>query len=151
MLSNLARLLCVLLCIFGLSGCSAAIAPAQSSTKPGTTETGSPALEEQAKRAETAERATWTPGQLEAHFTRHGREGPYATTAEYDRAAREVILTGTAFTYVDRESRATRLGYYDARSNRFTSVTADARRITTFFHPDQRERYVRNLERSSYR
>jgi hypothetical protein len=108
------------------------------------------ATPDQANRARAAQQVTWAPGQLEAHFSKHGREGPYSTQAEYDRAAREVVIIGTPFTYVDRESRASRLGYYHAPSNRFISLTADARRITTFFHPDQRDRYVRNLERSTY-
>jgi pyocin large subunit-like protein len=96
-------------------------------------------------------RATWAPGQLTAHFDKHGRERPYRTAQEYDAAARETIKGGTYFTYVDRESDAERIGFYDKGGNRFTGLTRDGNRITTHFRPDRGEAYVRGLERSSYR
>ena len=95
--------------------------------------------------------ATWAPGQLEAHFRKHGREGPYRGAAEYDAAARETIRRGAMFTYVDRETGAPRLGFYEQPTNRFTGLTRDGGRITTHFRPDRGEAYVRGLERSTYR
>ena len=95
--------------------------------------------------------ATWARGQLDSHFSKHGREGPYRSVAEYDAAARETIRIGTFFTYVDRESNAPRAGFYDKQSNRFTGLTQDGARITTHFRPDRGETYVRRLERSTYR
>jgi pyocin large subunit-like protein len=108
-------------------------------------------------RAATSERerwaveARWAPGQLEAHFQKHGNEGPYSGVQDYDRAARETIRQGIQFTYVDRESQATRVGFYQVSANRFTSLSSDGQRITTSFHPDRRDAYVRGLDRSTYR
>jgi pyocin large subunit-like protein len=102
-------------------------------------------------RDRIAREATWAPGQLQAHFEKHGREGPWASEADFDASAREVIRIGTLFTYVDRESNAERLGFYDRGSNRFASVSRDGRRITTQFKPDRGEAYVRGLTRSTYR
>ena len=96
-------------------------------------------------------RASWAPGQLEAHFARHGREGPYRSSTEYDAAARETIRRGTFFTYVDRETNAERAGFYDRATNRFTGLARDGSRITTHFRPERGEAYVRGLERSTYR
>ena len=95
--------------------------------------------------------AEWAPGQLEAHFRKHGAEGPYHSAAEYDTAARETIRRGTMFSYVDRESDAERLGFYDKPANRFTGLTRNGQRITTHFRPNRGEAYVRGLERSTYR
>ena len=98
-----------------------------------------------------AQNASWAPGQLQEHFAKHGTEGPFVSVADYDQAARDTVLAGTPFTYVDRESRAQRMGFYHARSNGFTSLTSDGQRILTYFHPDRRETYVRGLDRSTYR
>jgi pyocin large subunit-like protein len=98
-----------------------------------------------------AREATWAPGQLQAHFEKHGREGAHATAPAYDASARETIRVGRRFTYRDRESRARRQGFYDVSSNRFTAVTEDGRRITTHFRPDNGERYVRGLPETTYR
>ncbi|MFN0070677.1 MAG: hypothetical protein ACKVVP_04205 [Chloroflexota bacterium] len=133
-----------------VTGCQATVALPVPTAQPSATVPIS-IVEPGSERQDWARNATWTPGQLEAHFSKHGREGPYASIADYDRAAREAIVRGTQFTYVDRESRAQRLGFYEAVSNRFTSLTSDGRRITTFFHPDRRDNYVRGLDRSTYR
>jgi hypothetical protein len=98
-----------------------------------------------------ARSATWSPGQLQSHFAKHGREGPYPSAAAYDASARETVRIGRAFSYVDRTTRARRRGFYDPPSNRFTAVTQDGKRITTHFRPDNRERYVQNLLESTYR
>jgi hypothetical protein len=103
------------------------------------------------ERQRWAQTASWAPGQLQEHFSKHGREGPYATIRDYDSAARDTIIAGATFTYVDRESRAPRLGFYHGGTNRFTSLTADGQRITTFFHPDRRDSYVRSLDRSTFK
>ncbi|HEX2032971.1 MAG TPA: hypothetical protein VHS99_02190 [Chloroflexota bacterium] len=114
---------------------------------------GTPATE--AAATEEAERiarsATWAPGQLQAHFAKHGKEGPYASAEAYDASARETIRVGQQFEYVDRTSRARRRGFYDRPGNRFTAVTADGRRLTTHFRPEDGERYVRQLPQSTYR
>jgi hypothetical protein len=101
------------------------------------------------ERERYATEARWAPGQLGAHFQRHP-EG-YRTVEEYDRGARETIRQGIAFTYVDRTTDLPRLGFYERETNRFTALTRSGDRITTHFRPDSGERYVRNLERSSYR
>jgi pyocin large subunit-like protein len=120
----------------------------------GTGETGNSGRaagnEVSAEAARIASQATWASGQLQAHFQKHGREGPHATAAAYDASARDTIRTGRAFRYVDRESRARRRGFYDPAQNRFTAVTEDGRRITTHFRPDSGERYVRGLQASTY-
>jgi hypothetical protein len=102
-------------------------------------------------RERTARDATWAPGQLRAHFEKHGKEGPWPSESAYDAAAREAIRVGTSFTYVDRESNAERLGFYVKDANRFLGMTRDGRRITTQFRPDRGEAYVRGLNRSTYR
>jgi hypothetical protein len=104
-----------------------------------------------ANRQVWAQNASWAPGQLQEHFRKHGQEGPYGSADEYDRVARDTILHGTAFSYVDRESRAQRLGFYHTETNRFTSLTADGQRITTFFHPERGGSYIRNLDNSTYK
>jgi hypothetical protein len=93
--------------------------------------------------------ARWAPGQLEAHFQKHP-EG-YRTVQEYDRGARDTILKGNEFTYLDRESSQRHLGFYEKDTNRFTALTLDGGRITTHFRPDQEERCVRQLPESTYR
>jgi hypothetical protein len=98
-----------------------------------------------------ARSATWSPGQLQAHFTKHGQEGPYPSAAAYDVSARETVRVGRAFSYIDRTTRARRRGFYDPSTNRFTALTQDGKRITTHFRPDNRERYVRDLLESTYR
>ena len=128
-----------------LAGCRTATAgqAASAPTKPG----GAVEVD----RERIARDATWAPGQLREHFAKHGKEGPWASEREYDASARETIRVGTAFTYVDRESNAERLGFFRKESNRFTGVTRDGRRITTQFRPDRGEAYVRGLDRSTYR
>jgi pyocin large subunit-like protein len=103
------------------------------------------------ERQRWAQNASWAPGQLQEHFSKHGPEGAYRSVEDYDRAARDTILSGTTFTYVDRESRAQRLGFYYGPMNRFTSLTADGQRITTFFQPDRRDSYVRGLDNSTFK
>ena len=99
--------------------------------------------------ARVAETVRWGPGQLEAHFEKHG--AGYRGQSEYDAAARETIRRGTQFTYLDRESGQRRRGFYERSGNEFTSVTLDATRIATHFRPDGGERYVRALAESTYR
>ncbi|HZO25604.1 MAG TPA: hypothetical protein VFH48_06370 [Chloroflexota bacterium] len=140
-----AILLAVAILLLALAGCRSATAgPAASAP-------AKPAGSVEVDREKIAREATWAPGQLRAHVDKHGREGPWASEAEYDASARETIRIGSAFTYQDRESNAERLGFYHKDSNRFTGVTRDGRRITTQFKPDRGEVYVRGLDRSTYR
>jgi len=132
--SRLIALLSVALLLLAVAGCSAPPqAPAVSS----------------AEREKYAAEAQWAPGQLEAHFQKHPQG--YGTLEEYDRGARDTILKGTAFTYLDRESGQGHLGFYDGSSGRFTALTLDGRRIATHFRSDQGDRYVRQLPESTYR
>ena len=110
-----------------------------------------PAGSVEVDRERIARDATWAPGQLQAHVVKHGREGPWASEADFDASARETIRIGTAFTYLDGTSHAERLGFYHRESNRFVSVTRDGLRITTQFKPDRGEAYARGLSRSTYR
>ena len=140
-----AILLAVAILLLALAGCRSATAgPAASAP-------AKSAGSVEVDREKIAREATWAPGQLRAHVDKHGREGPWASEAEYDASARETIRIGSAFTYQDRESNAERLGFYHKDSNRFTGVTRDGRRITTQFKPDRGEVYVRGLDRSTYR
>jgi pyocin large subunit-like protein len=129
------------LAALSLAGCDATrLAP------PGEAEAaGSP------ESARIARDATWSPGQLQAHFAKHGRAGGHASAQAYDASARETVRTGREFSYVDRTAQARRRGYYDPPTNRFTSVTEDGKRITTHFRPDTGERYVRGLGESTYK
>ncbi len=136
-------LLAMLMALAGCRGATVGQAASQAQEKPG----GSVEVD----RERIAREATWAPGHLRSHVQKHGREGPWASEAEYDAAAREAIRLGTAFTYQDRESNAERLGFYLKDGNRFAGVTRDGRRITTMFRPDRGEAYVRGLERSTYR
>jgi pyocin large subunit-like protein len=141
-----------LLAILVLTLTAGVIAACQSAS--GVTSPASVAINSDAVSAEPqvwAQNASWSPGQLQEHFRKHGREGPYSSVAEYDRAARDTVVNGISFTYLDRESRAQRLGFYHRSTNRFTSLTADGQRITTFFHPERRDSYVRGLDRSTYK
>jgi len=126
---------------------------ASSSSKPNASKpaTGKSGAGAAAERERIARSATWAPGQLEAHFEKHGAEGSAQSAMEYDFSARDAIRVGAEFAYQDRESNARRRGFYDRAGNRFTGVTNDGRRITTSFRPDRGEAYVRNLERSTYR
>ena len=131
--------------------------PVAAPDAPGVAEaSGSPSDRRQtAPRSAEAERiarnATWSPGQLQAHFAKHGREGPYATAEAYDGGARETIRSGREFTYIDRTTQARRRGFYTMSSNGFTGVTEDGKRITTHFRPESGEHYVRGLWESTYR
>lgn len=140
----------LVLLVVVLAACQSATgAPAARHTNPASAAAGLVgSAPGQLDAAAIASTATWAPGQLEAHFQKHGEQ--MASTSDYDASARATIREGRAFTYVDRESRTQRLGFYDRGTNRFTSVTNDGRRITTHFRPDTGERYVRRLDRSSY-
>src|SRR3712207_3129430 len=118
-------LMSIMLAFLLLAGCRSATV-GQAASAP-----AKPAGSVEVDRERIAREATWAPGQLRAHFEKHGREGPWASESEYDASAREMIRVGTAFTYVDRESNAERLGFYQKESNRFAGVTRDGRRITT--------------------
>jgi pyocin large subunit-like protein len=149
-----ALLVAACLLLLALAGCRSASATAtgqagQVAPVPAAAPKAGSGLE--VDRERIAREATWAPGQLRAHVDKHGREGPWASEAEYDASARETIRIGTAFTYQDRESNAERLGFYHKDTNRFIGVTRDGRRITTQFKPDRGEAYVRGLARSTYR
>src|SRR5688500_18781636 len=85
-----ALVLAILLVLLALVACRSATVgqAAPAPTKPG----GAVEVD----RERIAREATWAPGQLRAHFDKHGREGPWASEAEYDASARETIRTGAA-------------------------------------------------------
>lgn len=145
----LARFCCLALCACVISGCSmhGGVAASASQAEPAH---GRVTVAE-AERLAWAQNARWAPGQLQEHFNKHGGDGPFASISEYDQAARDTVIAGRPFTYVEGESRVERMGFYDAHSNGFTSLTPDGQRILTFFHPDRHELYVRGLDRSTYR
>src|SRR5262245_7347897 len=105
-------LLGVLLALAGCRGATVGQTAAQA--KPG----GSVEVD----RERIAREATWAPGQLRAHFEKHGDEGPWPSESAYDGAAREAIRLGTAFTYQDREANVERLGFYLKDANRFAGL-----------------------------
>jgi pyocin large subunit-like protein len=137
-----------------LAGCraGASATPGQAASSPtAVVAPAKPAGSATVDREKIAREATWAPGQLHAHFEKHGAEGPWPSESAFDASAREAIRLGTDFTYVDQESNAQRLGFYHRESNRFVGVTRDGRRITTQFRPDRGEAYVRGLDHSTYR
>jgi hypothetical protein len=75
------------------------------------------------------------------------------TISDYDMSARDTLRNGTRFTYtyVDRRTpqlEEPRIGYYDRRKGLFTAVTDDDAVILSHFETS--ERYVRNLQDSTY-
>lgn len=72
-----------------------------------------------------------------------------ATAADYDRSARATIRAGQRFTYTDRDSRQPRVGYYDARTRRFTALTSNERRLLSHYRTDDTS-YPRRLPDSTY-
>ncbi len=134
------------LAVLGLLACDATRA-----APPGPTDVADAAPARSEAAARIARTATWSPGQLQTHFAKHGREGAYESLDAFDAGARETIRVGKEFGYVDRTTMARRRGFYDPPTNRFTGVTEDGRRITTHFCPDSGEHYVRGLLESTYR
>jgi hypothetical protein len=152
LLRRTAWLLALAGALFTLAACGGSGQAGLAGASPGDSGPAAVAVEGlDAARERMAREATWTPGQLQAHFEKHGREGPYATPQDYDASARETVRIGKSFRYVDRTTNARRQGYYDPPTNRFTAVTSDGRRIATHFKPDNGERYVRSLPQSTYR
>lgn len=101
----------------------------------------------QAGPADTAE---WSDQQQEyRHFQKHRWRLRVHTVEAYTRSARATIRVGRAFTYDDPDFGDPRVGYYHARTHRFTALTEDQQMILTHFCPDSRA-YVRNLPRSTY-
>lgn len=142
----------VLVLLLTLTGCQgAAIGQAAASSGQPVSAPAKPDGAVEVDRETIAREAAWASGQLRSHFQKHRSEGPWASESVYDASAREVIRAGFAFTYMDRESNAERLGFYHQDSNRFVAVSRDGRRITTHFRPDRGEVYVRGLPRSTYR
>jgi pyocin large subunit-like protein len=86
---------------------------------------------------------------FQEHFELHRSELNVQTAAAYDRSARATIRAGRRFTYTDRPSGETRVGYYDARTRRFTALSPDERRIITHFRPDD-PYYARRRPDSTY-
>ena len=76
------------------------------------------------------------PDYLTDKFEEHQADLRVRTREDYDRSARATIRAGRRFTYTDRSSGETRVGYYDARTRRFTALSPDERRLITHFRPD---------------
>jgi hypothetical protein len=151
-LTRFSLVLAALVVLLALGGCrGATVGAAAASAGQAASAPAKPGGSVEVDREVIAREATWAPGQLRAHFEKHGAEGPWASESALDASARETIKIGTVFTYQDRESNAERLGFYHRESNRFTTVTRDGRRIATHFRPDRGEAYIRGLERSTYR
>jgi hypothetical protein len=84
------------------------------------------------------------------HFRLHTDEVGAGDELEYDESARETIRVGVRFTYTDRATQEQRVGYFDRRTGRLTSLTGNERRIVTHFVPRRGEDYVRGLQDSDY-
>jgi pyocin large subunit-like protein len=68
--------------------------------------------------------AQWPdPDYLQDHFELHREELDVQTIEAYDQSARATIRAGRRFTYTDRRSGETRIGYYDPRTRRFTALS----------------------------
>ncbi len=140
----LALIVAVLLTVW-VGGCQPVLTSSARSGAP----TAQAASSTSAKASQVAQAAVWAPGALDDHYQKHP-EG-YGSMQEYDQGARDTIRRGTRFTYVDSQTDAPRVGYYEESTNRFTGMTADERRITTHFKPDRGVTYIRNLDQSTYR
>ena len=92
--------------------------------------------------------AEWlTRSHLEDHYSRH--RGPLRTrsVAEYDASVQETIAIGTRFTYIDRDTRLRRIGYFHRASSRFAATTAEGYVVNHFLTD---EGYVADLIDSTY-
>ena len=110
------------LAVLGLLACDATRAAAPG---PNGVAEAPPARSEAAARI--ARTATWSPGQLQTHFAKHGREGAYESPAAFDAGARETIRVGKEFGYVDRTTLARRRGNVVQRPQR--ACVDDATRV----------------------
>ena len=70
------------------------------------------------------------------------------TLEEYDASALEVMGVGTYFEFVDSDTGAPRVGYYDRWTERLTVLSDDE--STLFSHFRCPERYVAGLLGSTY-
>ena len=84
---------------------------------------------------------------LREHFRKHGHEVGATNLDEYDTSARETIRLGRRFTYADKRSGLSRVGYFESGTDRFTSLTDRETVIITHFVAD--DHYVRNVLPSS--
>jgi hypothetical protein len=84
---------------------------------------------------------------LEDHYEFHRRELRVRSIAEYDASAQETIALSTRFSYRDRGTGESRLGYFHRDSSRFVATDL-AGYIVTHFQTD--EFYVVTLPRSTY-
>ena len=97
-----------------------------------------------------ADQAPWfSEWERSNHFRKHGARLGTPTVEAYDGSARGTIRAGRRFTYRAPEKDEPRVGYYDARGERLTTLTYDEAVIVSHFACP--ERYVRRLPDSDYR
>jgi hypothetical protein len=78
--------------------------------------------------------AEWkTARHLTDHYRAHRSEFPGSSIEDYDASARETLLIGVSFTYVDFRTDEDRVGYFDRQTGRFTATTIDDSIVTHFF------------------
>jgi len=96
------------------------------------------------------DQASWTSERERSrHFRKHGPLLGQVTEDDYDASARATIRVGQRFTYDDAGTGRRRVGYYHARTERFTVVNERETRLLTHYRCP--ERYVRMLPSSEYR
>lgn len=94
--------------------------------------------------------ARWTSErERSGHFQKHGPLLGRLTEDDCDASARATIRVGQRFTYEDAGTGRQRVGYYHARTERFTALNETETRILT--HCRCPEWYVRLLMSSEYR
>ena len=93
--------------------------------------------------------ADWkTRAHLEDHYELHRRELRVRSVEEHDASAQETVSLGVRFTYRDRRTNESRVGYFDRESSRFVATDLDGL-IVTHYQTD--EAHVAGLPRSTYR
>ena len=68
---------------------------------------------------------------LQSHFRKHGHKFPFLDVHSYETSSLSTILTGRRFTYQDRRTGASRVGYYDAVTGRFTALSHNEAAVLT--------------------
>ncbi len=82
------------------------------------------ALSGQSKRAQWVGARQDTPGLgLRGHFAKHGDEVGSASVRGYELSSRLTMKHGRSFTYRDRASGASRVGYHDSQTGLFTATS----------------------------
>ncbi|MFC6119458.1 hypothetical protein ACFPZP_00010 [Citrobacter bitternis] len=68
------------------------------------------------------------------HYAKHGDQVGAGSVREYDFSARTTIQDGRKFTYRDRYTNKTRVGYYDPNTGLFTATSQTGKTPTILTH-----------------